>query len=160
MTIRKATLDDIDRVMEIYSIAIRYMQDSGNPTQWQGGYPFRHIVEEDISLERLYLLVDGNNHIVAQFCFFVGDDPTYEYIDGEWLNDKSYGVVHRLASSGETKAVAHLALEWCFAQHPNIRIDTHSDNHTLQHILRKYGYVECGEITVYNGTTRVAFQRV
>lgn len=160
MRIRRATLADIDRVMEIYSIAVQYMKDNGNPTQWQGGYPFREIIEEDISLERLYLLLDDESNIVAQFCYFVGDDPTYEYINGAWLNNESYGVVHRLASSGKIKGVAHIVLDWCYAQHPNIRIDTHTDNHTLQYVLRKSGYIECGEIVVYNGTTRVAFQRI
>lgn len=160
MKIIKATLSHIDRVMEIYAIAVGYMQQNGNPTQWQGGYPFREIVEEDITLERLYLLLDDNSRILAQFCYFVGDDPTYTHIDGAWLSGESYGVVHRLASSGEVKGVARMILDWCFSQHPNIRIDTHEDNHTLQHILRTSGYVECGEITVYNGTKRVAFHRV
>ncbi len=160
MNIRRAKIDDIDRIMEIYAIAVKYMQENGNPTQWQGGYPFRELVEEDIALNRLYLLTDDDSHIIAQFCYFVGDDPTYTYIDGAWLNDDSYGIVHRIASSCEVKGVAKICLEWCFEQHPNMRIDTHSDNHSMQHTLRSNGYMECGEIIVYNGTRRVAFQRV
>lgn len=159
MRIRKATTCDINRVMEIYAIAKQYMNKSGNPTQWQDGYPSQQVVERDISLEQLYLLLDDNEHIVAQFCYFIGDDPTYQQIKGEWLNTDSYGVVHRLASSGEVKGTAQIILDWCFTQHPNIRIDTHADNLTLQHILQKNGYIECGEITVLNGTKRMAFQR-
>ncbi|MFI3277512.1 MAG: GNAT family N-acetyltransferase [Rikenellaceae bacterium] len=159
MRVTKATLSDIDQVMAIYAMAVRYMQENGNPTQWQGGYPFREIVEEDISLGRLYLLRNDNSEIIAQFCFYIGDDPTYAYIDGQWLNDNSYGVVHRIASSGKTRSVAKICLDWCFSEHPNIRIDTHSDNHKMQQTLRESGYVECGEIIVYNGTRRVAFQR-
>ncbi len=160
MEIRKATLADIERVMEIYAGAVKFMQQSGNPTQWQGGYPFREIVEEDITLDRLYLLVDEMGEILAQFCYFVGDDPTYGYIDGEWINDLPYGVVHRIASSGRVRGVSKICLDWCFAQHPNMRIDTHVDNEQMQSALRINGYRECGEIIVYNGTRRVAFQRV
>ncbi|MFI3302737.1 MAG: GNAT family N-acetyltransferase [Rikenellaceae bacterium] len=159
MKIIKATHAELERVMEIYAIAVKYMQSNGNPTQWQGGYPFRETVAEDIDLGRLYLLIDDNSHIIAQFCFYVGDDPTYAYIDGEWLNDNSYGVVHRIASSAERGGVAKICLDWCFEQHPNIRIDTHTDNAPMLHTLRQNGYTECGEIIVYNGTRRVAFQR-
>lgn len=160
MKIREATIKDIERVMEIYDIAVKYMHANGNPTQWVGGYPFREIVEEDIAQKRLYLLLDDDNSIIAQFCYFIGDDPTYSYIDGEWLNDERYGVVHRIASSGKVRGVAQICLDWCFTRHPNMRIDTHSDNINMQRALRESGYVECGEIIVYNGTRRVAFQRI
>ncbi len=160
MQISKATPQDINSIMEIYRIAIAYMRSNGNPTQWREGYPFREIVEEDIALGRMYLLRNEANHIVAQFCYFVGDDPTYSQIDGAWLNSDSYGVVHRLASSGVKSGVGRICLDWCFAQHPNMRIDTHADNATMQKLLRECGYVECGEITVYNGTKRIAFQKI
>ncbi len=165
MKIVKATHADIERVMEIYGAAVSYMRSHGNPTQWVDGYPYREVVAADITLERLYLLLDDSqnddsHNIIAQFCYFVGDDPNYSYIDGEWLNCDSYGVVHRLASSGTVGGVAGICLDWCFAQHPNIRIDTHVDNQTMQRAICENGYTKCGEIIVANGTRRIAFQRV
>ncbi len=160
MTIRRATLADVERIMEIYSIAVGYMKQCGNPSQWINGYPSREIVEADISLERLFVVTDKGGAVVAQFCYFVGEDPTYNYIEGEWLNNMPYGVVHRLASSGEARGVAHLCLDWCFERHPNMRVDTHHDNLNMQRILRESGYRECGEIIVANGSRRVAFHRV
>lgn len=42
--------------------------------------------------------------IAAVFFFNIGNDPAYDVIyDGEWLNDKGYGVVHRIAAAGIVK---------------------------------------------------------
>ncbi len=159
MRIEKATLNDIEIVIAIYRRAVEFMRESGNPNQWIDGYPTRECIEWDISLERLYLIRDSEDEIVAQFCFFVGDDPTYTHIDGTWLNGESYGVVHRLASSGKVKGVAGVCFDWCFSQHPNMRIDTHEDNKIMQRKLINSGYAVCGVIIGSNGTPRIAFQR-
>ncbi len=159
LKIRRATEADKGQIAAIYAKAVSYMQANGNPTQWQGGYPSTEVIDEDMNLDRLYVLEDSSSNIVAQFCYFVGDDPTYSYIDGAWLDDAPYGVVHRLASSGEVKGAGKICLDWCFEQHPNMRIDTHADNKTMLHIIRSSGFVECGEIIVKNGTRRIAFQR-
>ena len=39
MEIRRATLQDLDRMLEIYDYARAFMRSTGNPTQWSGGYP-------------------------------------------------------------------------------------------------------------------------
>jgi len=94
------------------------------------------------------------------FYFKVEEDPTYAKIyEGEWLNDKPYGVVHRIASNGMQKGVASYCLQWCLEQCHNIRVDTHRDNLVMQEILRRNGYQRCGIIYVANGTERIAFQK-
>ncbi len=160
MIIERATDVDLERIMEIYVGAVEYMCTNGNPNQWINGYPSRGCVEEDIAKGNLYVMRADHGEIVAQFCYFVGDDPTYSHIEGAWLNDKPYGVVHRLASDGTHRGVADVCLDWCFPRHPNMRIDTHADNKIMQQILLKNGYVECGEITGSNGTSRLAYHKI
>ena len=77
--IRRAVTADLERLMEIYAAARQFMVENGNPTQWKNGYPQREMLENDILLERLYV-VEEDGCLRGGFVFFVGDDPTYEYI--------------------------------------------------------------------------------
>ena len=59
-----------------------------------------------------------------------------------------------------SKGVASACLQWCYRQIPNLRADTHRDNHILQYILKKYGFQYCGIIYLLNGDERLAFQKL
>lgn len=159
MEIRKSTISDIDRIMEIYDEARTYMRENGNPHQWGGGYPYREIVIEDIEAGHSYVCIDEGS-IAAVFCFFVGNDDSYnEIYDGGWLSDEDYAVIHRIAVSVHGKGVASFCIRWCLSQFGNIRIDTHEDNIPMQNLLGKLGFSYCGRIKcTYTGTERVAFQ--
>lgn len=157
--IRKATLHDLDRLMEIYDGAKAFMVRSGNPDQWIDGYPQRSIIVADI--ENGYCHVwDECGIIHAVFALIPGEDPTYARIDdGQWLNSKPYAVVHRLAGDGLVANIGQKCLEWCFTKFPNIRVDTHSDNYVMQRILCKMEFCRCGIIHTHNGTPRIAYQK-
>lgn len=91
--------------------------------------------------------------------FFPGIEPNYAKIEeGEWLNDKPYGVIHRLSSSGQRKGIADICIRWCLQQCPNVRVDTHQDNRIMQKILEN-GFQRCGIIYVEDGSPRIAFQK-
>lgn len=83
MMIRKATYDDLDRLMEIFTSARKIMRESGNLNQWDDSSP---------SVER-----------------------------------------------------------------STIRIDTHSDNVIMHHLLAKHGFTCCGIIRLSSGAPRAAF---
>lgn len=160
MYVRLATEQDIPCIMPIFSYARSYMADSGNANQWIDGYPSGQKILADIGRGDFYVIEEKECGIVGCFCFYIGEDPSYAVIEkGEWLNDKPYGVVHRLASNGKVKGIAACCFDWCFSHCRNIRIDTHRDNKTLQHILSKFGFLYCGIIHVENGTERLAFQK-
>ncbi|WP_280747852.1 GNAT family N-acetyltransferase [Parabacteroides sp. PF5-9] len=160
MKIRQTTPKEIDRLLSIYDYARSFMQKTGNANQWINGYPSKEQVMADLAEKNSYVCVNEHNEVIATFYFKTGDDPTYSKIyQGEWLNSKPYGVVHRLASDGSQKGIAAFCLQWCFEQCKNIRVDTHHDNLVMQNILRKLGYIECGIIYVANGTERIAFQK-
>ena len=78
---------------------------------------------------------------------------------GQWLNDKPYGVIHRIASDGKTKGIGSFCVNWVVSQCGNVRIDTHRDNVVMQNMLKKNGFQYCGIIHIENGEERLAYQR-
>ncbi len=160
MVITRVEQQDIDQIMPLYESARQFMIARGNPYQWVNGYPSKDVIVSDINKGILYKCIDSSGNIAAVFCYYVGDEPTYhEIYDGEWLNSDTYGVVHRIASSGNVKRVADYCLEWCYSLHPNMRIDTHDDNIVMQRVLERCGYKRCGIIKLSNGELRIAFHK-
>jgi hypothetical protein len=158
--IRKTTIDDLDKVMEIYDDARNHMRENGNPNQWINGYPNIELIKKDIIDEKSYVCVDSNQ-IEAVFYFTKGPDPTYLTIyEGKWINNDPYGVVHRIASGNRKKGVASYCLNWCYNKWPNIRIDTHKDNVIMQNFLIRNGFSRCGLIYLEDGAERIAYQKV
>lgn len=160
MKIRKTEKTDIERIMEIFSIAREFMKSTGNANQWINGYPQRELVLTEIDNGHCFVCTDSSNRVVATFCLIEGPDPTYSYIeDGNWPSDSPYYVIHRLASDGSVKGIASACIEWCSSVSSCLRADTHHDNKVMQHLLEKNGFVRCGIIYVANGTPRIAYQR-
>ncbi len=164
MTIRTARMEDLPLIRNIYDAAKAYMDASGNPNQWAVGYPPEEYLRQDIELSRLYVC-EEDSKLHGVFLFAVMEDPTYHYIDGAWLNEAPYGVIHRIASDGTKQGIFGTVLEFCrerMAEQSitNLRIDTHSDNKTMQHLVEKYGFLLCGTIYLENGSSRLAYQLV
>ena len=159
MTIRKTAVDDIDEVCRIYAWARQFMRETGNPNQWTNEFPNKEIVSDDIQEGKSYVCLN-DGEIYAVFYFNVETEPTYSKIDGTWLNDEPYGIVHRIARSSKAKGAGAFCLEWCFEQCRNVRIDTHRDNSPMISLLNKLGYSKCGIIWLENGDERVAFQKI
>ena len=157
--IRSVEIQDLDQILSIYERARAYMQETGNPTQWGTTSPALSILLKDIELKQLYLLED-QQAIHAVFALIPGDDPTYQYIEGEWLNNAPYAAIHRVASAGLRKGVLGECMEYCKQKHDNLRIDTHHDNKIMQHLLDKHGFQRCGIIYLENGDPRIAYQLV
>ena len=149
--IRKATEQDLGRIMEIYACARRFMAEHGNPNQWgPTNWPPEALIRQDIARGNSYVCVSGGR-VAGTFFFTFGRDiePTYRNITGgKWLDDSPYGVVHRIAGDGETKGVGAFCINWAFEQCGHLRIDTHGDNRVMQNLLGKLGFVHCGTIHV------------
>lgn len=157
--IRKTTLNDLDRVMEIYDIARDFMRANGNPTQWGDGYPVRALIEEDIARGESYVMVEGDE-IHGVFMFMQRVEPTYAKIEGEWLNDAPYGTIHRIATDGKVSRLFDKCVEFCNGITKNLRVDTHHDNLPMQKAIKRNGFTYCGVIyMLHDGTPRIAFQR-
>ncbi len=158
MKIRKSTREDLPRILELYENARTFMAQHGNASQWGKTFPPPELIESDIAAGKSYVCLDDGK-IAATFYFAIEADPTYAKINGSWLNDFPYGVVHRIASDGVTKGAGTFCLNWALEKINNIKIDTHRDNLPMQKLLEKLGFVRCGIITIEDGTERIAFQR-
>ena len=157
MTIRKAQMDDLPKILSIYQYARYFMRKTGNPTQWGDNHPAKELLTSDIEKGDLYILEDNN--ILAVFALIYGADPTYGYIEGQWLNDEPYVTIHRIASSGICKGALPYCVDYALSVCDNLRIDTHHDNKVMQHLLDKYGFSKCGIIYLENGDPRIAYQK-
>lgn len=160
MHIRKATIEELDKIMEIYAFARTFMAEHGNPTQWGQNKPAREQIEHDILTEKCHVcMVDDK--IAGVFYFAKEEDATYTNIyEGNWLNEEAYAVVHRVASAGIARGVGSFCMNWASEQCENLKIDTHKDNYVMQNMLKKCGFVHCGIIYLEDGEPRLAFQKV
>ena len=151
--------EDLDSIMAIYDRARLFVRQNGNLNQWINGYPCKEVILNDIANKQSYV-IKKDNEILAVFAFINGHDETYDYIEGKWLNDEKYGVIHRIASSGQIKGILHLAVSFAFNFVKNVRIDTHKDNFVMQNALDKEGFKECGVIYLKDGNPRIAYQKI
>lgn len=103
--------------------------------------------------------------VIAYGAAIFDGEPAYGAIEGRWLTDEPYLVVHRLAvADGEKRrGVAGRFLDECAALARlrgcrSFRIDTNFDNRYMLRLLARQGFVRCGVIR-YEGGERIAFER-
>lgn len=161
MNIRQATYSDLKSVMKLFEGAKAIMRTSGNLHQWNDGYPSEEVVLDDIKNGYCHVACD-NDDIIGVMALIPGPDPTYSYIEGSWMDENPYYVIHRIAAPVPGRNIAVTMLDWAFLHIASsgchtIRIDTHRDNCIMKHILTKYGFSECGVIYLKNGDPRDAY---
>ena len=161
MNIRPALLSELDAIMPLYDRGRAYMRQNGNENQWINGYPQREMVAEDIRLGHLYIAEEAGE-TAAVFCNFCGKDvePTYRVIDGAWVDNGPYGVIHRIASTGKFPRMVEACTDWCLDRCPRLKIDTHRDNSPMRRALERHGFAYCGVIVIDDGSERVAYQKL
>ena len=159
--IRHSTPEDLERMLQIYDHARRFMRETGNPNQWIL-YPERELLEADIRCGNSYVVCTGDE-ICGTFVYRIGEDESYKVIEqGQWLNDETYGTIHRIASDGTQRGILKAVVEFAKQSCPNIRIDTHEQNCVMRSALEKLGFVYCGIIYCMDDLSphspRLAFQ--
>lgn len=160
MTVRRATYNDVPRIMEICGEARSIMRSNGNMSQWTGGYPSEDHIRSDIENAVGYVIED--NVIDGYFAFIPGIEQTYLRIEGgQWLDDSEpYCTIHRLASTKCSHGMAQTCFEWCWRHCANLRIDTHEDNSIMRHCIEKFDFSYCGVIYLLDGDPRLAYQKI
>lgn len=157
MTVRKATFGDLEEILKIYEGARGFMRKNGNPTQWQGGYPYPEVVRADIESGVLHV-IEEDGELYGVFAFIMTGDPDYANIDGAWLNDLPYAVIHRVASAGKKGGMLRVCIEYCLSKANNLKIDTHEDNIPMQNGLLRLGFARCGKVYLTRAGERIAYQ--
>ena len=155
----------INDVMVIINQAKAYFKRNGI-NQWQDGYPNEESFHNDINQNKSYILIDDDKVIGTMF-FAIQNDPTYNYIEGQWLSHEPYAVIHRIAVDENVKGrslafelVKYVIAECDKSNIKSIRIDTHEDNLSMQRFLKKNGFIPCGTIYLSNGDPRIAFEKL
>ena len=164
MRIRRSEIQDLDRIMEIYAYARKFMAEHGNPNQWgPTQWPPEALLRQDIREGNSYVCLNDAGDVIGTFYFVQGRDiePTYRQITGgAWLDDSPYGVVHRIAGDGSERGIGAFCINWAFDRCGHLRIDTHGDNAVMQGLLKKLGFAHRGTIYVEeDDDPRLAFEK-
>jgi hypothetical protein len=169
VVIRPATAADIPALRPVFEAAKSIMRADGNHEQWSApGFPDDALLLRDIDrgggyvIESRYPVPTGHlvaSQPVAYFALLPSPEPTYDYIEGAWLTDEPYGVIHRIASYPDVHGIFSAIIDFAAARYPRLRIDTHRDNRIMQHVITAAGFTYCGIIWLPDGTERLAYER-
>jgi RimJ/RimL family protein N-acetyltransferase len=164
MKIRPMKEQDIPTLLKLYDHARRYMVENGNPNQWPEWYPSREILQDDIK-NGGYVILDKNiddDKAVIIGAFILEEnayEEAYDIIEGQWLNEEPYAVIHRCATLHNQKGIGQFFMDWCFKKASNIRVDTHKDNIPMIKFLEKNDFTYCGIVHYENAGDRLAYQK-
>lgn len=157
MEIRPARREELDTILAIYAYARSFMKETGNPTQWEGGYPSRELLLSDIAGEHLYVLAEeGALHGV--FAFFPEGDPAYDALSAMWQSTLPYAAIHRVASAGKKKGILSACVAYCLSRAKHLKIDTHKDNLVMQNALSRLGFRACGIADIPDVGERILYE--
>lgn len=163
---RQAKIADVDNIMTIINKAQQKFK-MNNIDQWQNNYPNKEVIKDDIKNENSYVLI-VDDKLVGTVYFSFEKEATYEKIyTGNWLSNKAYGVIHRLAVDVDyqNRGFAAMILENIYQLCLNnsvysIKVDTHQDNIAMQKLLLKQGFIKCGIIYLKDGAKRLAYEKL
>lgn len=158
MTIVKACLGDVERIVEIANDTRAYFKEVGIP-QWQNAYPAYSDFKNDVELERLYVVKE--NGTVVGFFALVYPDHNYDYIeDGKWQDPSPYVAIHRMAIDKNYKGrgFAGKCFDYVKEEYDHIRIDTHALNYSMIRAILKNDFSYRGIIYVEDKTPRNAYE--
>lgn len=164
MIFRIAVEADIPRIWTIINQAKAQMYREGKH-QWSESYPAVADIERDIASGYGYVLDNGDG-VVAYGAVVFDGEPAYDRLDGRWLADVPYVVVHRLAVADEVKrrgvAVGFMSSVEALARDRGVtsfRVDTNYDNFYMLRIFDKLGFIYCGEVR-YDSGLRRAYEKL
>lgn len=165
---RPAVDADLPRIVAIIRQAQAQMRAAGS-RQWQDGYPARTDIAADIAHGCGYVLQKRDtpepDGVIAYGALVFDGEPAYGHIEGKWLTDGAYMVLHRLAvADGEKRrgvATEFMHRAETLARGKGVasfRIDTNYDNIGMLHMTQREGFVFCGKIRHESGE-RLAFEK-
>ena len=163
-TFRQATETDIPAIWEILQQAILRRKADGSK-QWQDGYPNQDIIRHDIENKVGYVLAEAEK-IVGYTAVITNYEPAYDNIEGKWLTNGEFIVVHRVAiahnhlGKGLAKKIMKFVEKFAVSHNIfSVKADTNFDNPAMMSVFEKLGYVYCGEV-YFRGNARKAYEKV
>lgn len=166
MKFKNTEIKDLDRVIEIITEAQLYFRQN-KINQWQDGYPNRDSILSDMEKGDSFVILDGDKIIGTTAISFSIEASYNEIFQGQWLEDREYAVVHRVAFDNDYKGkglgteVFKYAEKLCRQRKVfSIRVDTHRDNLAMQRLIKKNGFKYCGVIYLEDGAERLAYEKI
>ena len=155
IAVRKAKIDDINLVLDIYRNAINVMIENGIQ-QWDNIYPDRKILYQDIENDQMFL-GEINGEIVS--IFVLNQECDEEYKNGKWnYEQSSFAVIHRFCvnTNFQNKGIGSKTMnviEEILKEKSieTIRLDTFSLNPFALKMYEKCGYIKVGEVNWRKG---------
>ena len=105
----------------------------------------------------------AQGNVVAYGAVVFDGEPAYDAIEGAWLTDGDYVVLHRMAvADGEkgrgvaTEFMRRVEAMACGRGTGSMRVDTNFDNRYMLRMLGRLGFVYCGKVR-YRSGERLAF---
>lgn len=161
---KKADASDIPEIWTILQHAIIRRKNEGS-NQWQDGYPNPEVIKKDIEKGVGYILTKGKT-IIGYCAVVVNYEPEYQKIEGKWLTNSDFVVIHRLALSENylgknlSKTIIEFVEDFAKSNHiKSIKVDTNHDNIPMLKIFEKSGFTFCG-IVYFRGSPRRAYEKV
>lgn len=152
--IRKATLFDIDSILEITRACANYMIKRGI-YQWSENYPNKEAFEIDVSRNELFIYEHGGTIIG---CMVISEIIDEEYKNIEWLTKNRRNLyIHRLAVHPDEQGNGIAQKLMTFAEnygkqnnYASIRLDTFSQNKRNQKFYELRSYERLGNVYFLN----------
>ena len=149
--IRKASLNDVDSIMDIIKSTIEEMKTYNN-TQWDESYPQAKDFIKDIESEELYVEAEGKE--IKGFICINYIEPK-EYDDLNWVSNSKAMVIHRMAVNPKFRqkgiATKLIKLAEQLALDNNVvylKTDTYSINTKMNSLFKKCGFNLVGEMSL------------
>ena len=148
--IRKGTLPDISKIIEVTKACARHMIDK-TIYQWNESYPNNLAFKKDLEREELYVL-EIENKVLG--CITISTFMDEEYMPISWLTPNKLNIyIHRLAVHPSLQGKGFAQQLMSFAEHyatennyKSIRLDTFSQNKRNQIFYELRGYKKLGDI--------------
>lgn len=160
---RKATTNDVPAIWSILQGAIARRKADGSQ-QWQNGYPNPETIAQDIARGAGFVLTE-DEAIVVYSAVIINDEPAYATIQGKWLTEGDFVVVHRVAVAEAYLGLGYVQMMFEYIEQfadqqgiHSVKVDTNFDNPAMLRVLEKQGYAYCGEVLM-QGSPRMAFEK-
>jgi len=148
LVFRKAAMEDLDAVFQVFCQAIAEMDRNGIP-QWDERYPDKAILAEDISKAELSIGLLGAD-IASVFVLNAVCDPEYE--NGAWqYPDATYRIIHRLCVNPKfqnqgigSRTMRHIEAQLKADGIDCVRLDAFTRNPYALRMYDKLGYLRVG----------------
>ena len=107
----------------------------------------------------------AKGNVIAYGAVVFDGEPAYDAIEGAWLTDGEYVVLHRMAvadgEKGRGVATEFMRRVEAMAHGRgtgSMRVDTNFDNRYMLRMLGRLGFVYCGKVR-YRSGERLAFEK-